>query len=70
LPAAADVAVSTDEPLPVALDLPMSCGPLHDEVLGGASWLRVLNRLVFEILRLSLLHLGSLDELILLLPPT
>jgi len=50
LPAAADVAVCTDEPLPVALDLPMCCGPLHDEVLGRPSWLWVLNRQVLEIL--------------------
>lgn len=68
LPAAADVAVSTNEPLPVALDLSMCSRPLHDEILGGASWLGVLYRLMFEILCLSVLHLGSLDEFVLLLP--
>ena len=68
LPAAADVAVSANEPLPVALELSMCSRPLHDEILGGASWLGVLYRLMFEILCLSVLHLGSLHELVLLLP--
>ena len=70
LPAAADVAIRTNEPLPVPLNLSMCPRPLHDEILGGASWLWVHYRLMFEILCLSMLHLGSLNELILLLPAT
>ena len=67
-PPTADVAVDSDNPLPVSFDLVVRSRSLNDEVLRRAHRRRLLYRQLAEVQGFPLLYPRPLNKLIFLLP--